>query len=257
MFLASSHLRHYYEQLSTLSVSMRGGQEHRELKHSQFTRMPVGSSTYYQYVQNGSKNYQGRFSETGQANKVGRTYAQPSLGNRCPVRILDSYLSKLPPGSTAFYMQPVQKPPADSSKPWFKNMPMGVNPLKTMMAKVSELAGLPVKYNNHSLRATSASRMFQTGVPEKIVAEVTGHKSMKALRQYERTTEQQFQSVGSSISVMETFGQEQVLSVSKSEIEEESVQETKPDKEALVGELQKTLPSISGTLNNCTFNFNS
>ena len=133
---------------------------------------------------------------------------------------------------------------------------MGVNPLKTMMAKVSELAGLPVKYNNHSLRATSASRMFQTGVPEKIVAEVTGHKSMKALRQYERTTEQQFQSVGSSISVMETFGQEQVLSVSKSEIEEESVQETKPDKEALVGELQKTLPSISGTLNNCTFNFN-
>ena len=131
---------------------------------------------------------------------------------------------------------------------------MGVNPLKSMMAKVSELARLPVKYNNHSLRATSASRMFQTRVPEKIVAEVTGHKSMKALGQYERTTEQQFHFVGSSISVMEAFEQEQVLL--KSEVEEEGVQESKPDKEALVGELQKTLPSISGTLNNCTFNFN-
>ena len=139
-----------------LYFCLRGGQEHRELKRSQFTRTPIdgySSSTYYQYVENGSKNYQGRFSETGQGNKVGRTYAQPTLGNRCPVRILDSYLSKLPSGPTAFYLQPLQKPPADSSKPWFKNMPMGVNPLKTMMAKVSELAGLPVKYNNHSLRA--------------------------------------------------------------------------------------------------------
>ena len=53
---------------------------------------------------------------------------------------------------------------------------------------------------------------------------------------------------------MEAFGQEHVLP--KSEIKEESVQDGKPDKEALVGELQKTLSSISGTLNNCTFNFN-
>ena len=186
------------------------------------------------------KNYQGHFSETGQSNKVGRAYAQPNLGNRCPVRILDSYLNKLPPGSTAFYMQPVQKPPTDPSQPWFKNMPVGVNPLKTMMARVSELAGLSIKYTNHSLRATSASRMFQTGVPEKIVAEVTGHKSIKALRQYERTTEQQFQAIGSSISVMEAFGQEQVPP--KSEVKEERVQDSKPDKETLLGEIQKNTP---------------
>ena len=133
-------------------------------------------------------------------------------------------------------------------------MPVGVNPLKNMMAKVSELAGLSVKYTNHSLRATSASRMFQSGVPEKIVAEVTGHKSMKALRQYERTTEQQFQAVGNSISSMEAFESEQVLP--QPEVREEKPQDSKPGKAALVGELQKALPSISGNLNNCTFNFN-
>ena len=38
---------------------------------------------------------------------------------------------------------------------------IGVNPLKTMMEKVSELAGLSVKYTNHSLQATFASRMLQ------------------------------------------------------------------------------------------------
>lgn len=51
-----------------LNFSLRGGQEHRDLKLSQFTRVPADgydSNTYYQYIENGSKNYQGRFSETG------------------------------------------------------------------------------------------------------------------------------------------------------------------------------------------------
>ena len=120
---------------------------------------------------------------------MGRAHAQPNSSDRCPVRVLDLYLKNLPPGSTAFYMQPVQKLPADLYQAWFKNTLVGVNPLKNTMTKVSELAGLSVKYTNHSLRATSASRMFMSGVPEKIVAEVTGHKSVKALRQYERTTD--------------------------------------------------------------------
>ena len=59
-----------------------------------------------------------------------------------------------------------------------------MNPVKNMMTKISELGGLPMKYTNHSLRATSASCMFISGVPKKIVTEVTGHKSVKALRQY-------------------------------------------------------------------------
>ena len=130
-----------------LHFCLRGGQEHRDLKRSQFTRIPADgydASTYYQYIENGSKNYQGRFSETGQANKIGRAYAQPNSGDKCPVRVLDLYLKKLPPGSTAFYMQPVQKLPADPYQALFKNTPVGVNPLKNMMTKVSELAGLSV-----------------------------------------------------------------------------------------------------------------
>ena len=188
-----------------LYFSLRGGQEHRDLKCSQFSRVPASgysAQTFYQYVENGSKNYQGRFCETGQSNKIVRAYAQPNSESRCPVRILDLYLSKLAPGSTAFYMQPKQKAPSDSSQPWFKITPVGVNPLKGMMTKISQLAGLPVKYTNHSLRATSASRMFASGVPEKIVAEMTGHKSVEVLRQYERTIEEQFQAVGHSISHM-------------------------------------------------------
>lgn len=95
-------------------------------------------------------NYKGRFSETGQSNKVGHAYAQPNSGTRCPVCIIDLYPEKLPRGSTAFYMQPLQKLPTRSSQPWFKNTPVGV---KNMMAKVSKLTELSLKHTNHSLRA--------------------------------------------------------------------------------------------------------
>ena len=109
---------------------------------------------------------------------------------------------------------------------------------------------------------------------------MTGNKSVKALRQYERTTEEQFQAVGHSISHMQTFDpQSTIETVSTSQVKEETLLKTEcgviqveeekvitktdahqdPCKEkaaALAGEMQKALPSISGNLNHCTFNFN-
>ena len=81
---------------------------------------------------------------------------------------------------------------------------------------------------------------------------MTGHKSVRALRQYERTTNQQFQAVGHSISSLESFDHVQPVPA------EAKKNEQKPtvDKAAILGEVQKALPSISSNLYNCTFNFN-
>uniref|UniRef100_A0A1X7VUV0 Tyr recombinase domain-containing protein n=1 Tax=Amphimedon queenslandica TaxID=400682 RepID=A0A1X7VUV0_AMPQE len=40
-------------------------------------------------------------------------------------------------------------------------------------------------YTNHSLRATAVSRMYNSGVPEKIISDKSGHRSLEALRSYE------------------------------------------------------------------------
>ena len=44
---------------------------------------------------------------------------------------------------------------------------------------------------NHSLRVTGASSLFDAGVPEKIIQQSTGHRSIDGLRVYERVTEEQ------------------------------------------------------------------
>ena len=48
---------------------------------------------------------------------------------------------------------------------------------------------------NHSLRATGATAMFQANMPEKIIQKTTGHRSLEALRSYERISTQQHQAV--------------------------------------------------------------
>ena len=51
----------------------------------------------------------------------------------------------------------------------------------------------------HEFRATAVTRMYEKGVPEKIIADKSGHKSMKALRSYEHTSFMQEKAAGECI----------------------------------------------------------
>ena len=92
------------------------------------------------------------------------------------MKILDFYISKLPEKPKAFYLRPLTKVPIESDKPWFANVLIGVNTLRTMMTRMLKGAQLFTTYTNHSLRATSASRLFVKNVPEKIIQEKSGHR---------------------------------------------------------------------------------
>ena len=56
------------------------------------------------------------------------------------------------------------------------------------MPDIATESGLGFHYTSHSLRATAVMRMYNTGVPEKLIAEESGHKSLKALCVYEHTS---------------------------------------------------------------------
>ena len=117
-------------------------------------------------------------------------YANEEAGDRCHVKILDLYLSKLPAGFSreAFYYKPLSSTP--SFGPWYSKQVIGHNTLATMMKVMTAEGGLPVR-TNHALRVTSATRLFQAGVPEHVIQGRTGHKTLQALRQYQEPSELQ------------------------------------------------------------------
>ena len=93
---------------------LRGGQEHRFLKLSQIQR----SEDKYVYHENVSKNINGSFKQLRVKSKVVPLYANPVLGEQCPVSILDKYISKLPPKAKD----------QDFFYAWPKNLPTRMHP---------------------------------------------------------------------------------------------------------------------------------
>ena len=188
---------------------LRGGAEHRELKYSQFkfqeVQDPVDSSEMVmsvQYSEYGSKNRQGLVHQVHLDNKVIRHYANSALGERCFVRLLELYVSKLPELAKKrdiFYCKPKTNFRKDDI--WFCNAPIGHNTLASKLKDMFVEAGLNAEgVQNHSLRATGISRLYAKGFPEKAIMERSGHQSLGGIRSYERTSELQKKEVSCALS---------------------------------------------------------
>ena len=180
--------------LNGKNFALRGGAEHQCLKLSQISRdvSPEGKLRYT-YTENCSKNRAGGFNQLSVPNKVVHQYEDVDAGERCHVCVLDKYFQKLPPNAydlNVFYLRPVAKKPVDS-RPWFISVAVGKNPLSNMLKTMCEEAGILGNKTNHSLRAYAATELFNAGVPEKVIQDCTGHRSLDGLRRYETISEQQ------------------------------------------------------------------
>ena len=119
-------------------------------------------------------------------NKVVCVYPSGSF-RKCPVCLYEKYTGLLPKlkSCSKLYLRPHIK---YTPKIWFGDQPYGVNKVSSTVKNLCTKAGFQGKFTNHSLRATSASRMYQNEVPEQIIKEVTGHKS-ECVRLYKRTSD--------------------------------------------------------------------
>ena len=115
-----------------------------------------------------------------------------------------------------------------------------------------------MRYTNHSLRATAITRLFNSGVEEKIIAETSGHKSTKALRVYEHTSEQQMKQVTRVINQSEMFVEQLEFNIGKNSGEDKPDVKMNDQSTAQSGSATQssigTHPNFSGTFSNCTIN---
>ena len=65
---------------------------------------------------------------------------------------------------------------------WYLDQPVGVNTLHEVVKSVCIKASMDGFYTNHSLRSSSATRMYHGGIDEQIIQEITGHRSKDLLK---------------------------------------------------------------------------
>ena len=98
-------------------------------------------------------------------------------------------------------------------------------------------AKLDQPLTNHSLRAYSVTKTFKASMPEKIIMERSGHRSMEGVRNYERTSTAQELQVYQALSTRQPSEKNKCV--------------LPPPKPPLVSHQQ--IPMFSGcSFNNCT-----
>ena len=185
-----------------LHLALRGGIEHMRLRRPGFQCQIVNEldeetgKEILIYTEDAlQKTNQGGL--VGKpTHKVVRIFPSENV-NRCPVRLFCKYLSLLPQGRSCgkLYLRPKQK---FTPCVWYCDQPYGKNKVGTTVKKLCEMAKIEGRFSNHSLRATSASRMFHQNIPEQVIKEITGHKS-DCVRVYKRTNKDLLQKASNCI----------------------------------------------------------
>ncbi len=91
-----------------------------------------------------------------------------------------------------FYLKPLAKPTPTC---WFSSVAVGHCKLDGTVARLCREANITGFRTNHSLCATAATRLYNAGVDEQQVMEVTGHRSLDGVRAYKHTSKKQKEAV--------------------------------------------------------------
>ena len=78
---------------------------------------------------------------------------------------------------------------------WYAKVAVGHNTLAKIVSHVCRAGGIEGYKTNHSLRVTSATRLFHSGVDEQLIMDRTGYCSLDGVRTYKRIGEQRKQTV--------------------------------------------------------------
>ena len=114
--------------------------------------------------------------------KVVTHYANIDHPDKCFVYLFKKYTSLCPQGASAFYLQPATHP---TDKQWYTLKPVGHNSITKTISRLCKSAGIGGYKTNHSLRATAATRLYESGVDKQMVMEVTSRvREQKRCRGY-------------------------------------------------------------------------
>ena len=167
-----------------VNYGIRGGEEQRKLTQRNFSFGEDDQGSFLLFKETVSKTHQGGLKHKGAKPREAKCY-QNEEPHKCLVNLFRKYINLCAPEmlQNGLYLRPLASI-SDQSKLWYAKQYVGHNTLKRMVSDMMTEAGLGDKghFTNHSLRASTATRLFRGGVDEQLIAGQTGHRSLKALR---------------------------------------------------------------------------
>ena len=143
--------------------ALRSGDEHQRLRFKNcqitFLEKPY-QRRYLQYTEDASKNNQDGIRDRRTKAKLPFRHENAENSARFPVRLFKPYnqLCPNPCPDSAFYLKPLSKPQKDC---WFSSTPLVHNTLDNMVKEMCEVAKIWGFRTNHSLKVTTATRLYQ------------------------------------------------------------------------------------------------
>ena len=164
---------------------------------------------------------------------------------RCLIRLYKLYVSKCPVDRPdgAFYLKPLAKP---TDTCWYQKTPVGHNVLQKTVRRLCESAGFDGHFTDHSLRATTATRLFEAKVDEQLIMQRTGHTS-RAVRSYKR--------VGEKLRVVTSDELNRRADIEDTKVEKDNKVHTKLQEKPVKDENVPVGINLVGA-SNCTININ-
>ena len=131
-----------------LCFALRGGDEHRRLRHDPGQiklHEPCGSPSYLVYTEDISKTNQGGLLHRDKAPKKVTHYMNVDCPQKCLVRLFKLYNTKCPADrpANAFYLKPLKHPRGEI---WYQKSPMGHNALGNIVSKIMKSANIPGQF---------------------------------------------------------------------------------------------------------------
>lgn len=179
--------------LLSIHLFLRAVDEHKALKTGYYSQIKVKydkkqNLKFIEYVEQCSKNHQGGTKDFKKNPKVVTAYQNVDQPAHCIVCLYEKYIglhpSHDPKCSHDLYLCPLK---CYSQHVWYSCQPIGINTLQQVTSKLANMANLGGKRTNHSLCATGPTSMYERGMDEKLVRELTGHHS-NAVLEYKHTS---------------------------------------------------------------------
>jgi hypothetical protein len=162
-----------------VNLVLRGRLEHRQLQWDNF-EVHENLIVYREHV---SKCNAGGIKGRKMKGKVVEIHENMN-SLRCPIRIFKKYASLCPKDldpASPFYLTPLKN---YSGSMWYGIVPVGVNFIAKATKLMMQRTNIEGYFTNHSLRRTAITRMFNGGIEESRICQVSGHRS-SAVRDYQ------------------------------------------------------------------------